>query len=226
MANGSACPCQPVRGCPMSFWRRFATYTQAGAPGPPLRYLYEQPTARSTPCSSRPTGCTPAEWHRSQTARAPTPCTAAVIRGRSYNSPVRKSTWENTATATSASRAAGSSGRAGRTCRPNRSATESTMYLSVGNVASSTTTVRRPGRNRDAAATVLNRFTEVESVTTTWPGAAPTSRPTRSPTRAGASHQPLLVHEPIRSVPHCRETTSATAAGTAAGSAPSELPSR
>ena len=100
------------------------------------------------------------------------------------------------------------------------------MYRSVGKVASSTTTVVRPGRNRAAATTALNRFTEVESVTTSCPGAAPTNAPIRSPTRPGASHQPLLVQDPIRSVPHCRVTTSATAAGTAAGSAPSELPSR
>jgi hypothetical protein len=39
MANGRAWPCQPVSGWSNAARCRDATYTNAGAPGPPLRYL-------------------------------------------------------------------------------------------------------------------------------------------------------------------------------------------
>jgi hypothetical protein len=49
---------------------------------------------------------------------------------------------------------------------------------------------RRSGRSASAAASTLNRLTDVESATTTSPAAAPTSRAILSPTRRGMSTQP------------------------------------
>ena len=81
-ANGCACPSQPVSG-----WRTTLDdagaprSANAGAPGPPFRYLYPHPTARSTcggievdvdarrRCGSGPTAI-----------KAPTACAAAVNR--------------------------------------------------------------------------------------------------------------------------------------------------
>ena len=84
-----------------------------------------------------------------------------------------------------------------------------------------------PARRKDAAArSAWYRRTVVVSPTTTCPGAAPISRPTASPTRVGASHQPAAFHDVTRPRPHSSCTTRSSAAGTAAGSAPSELPSR
>ncbi|MCC3779610.1 AMP-binding protein [Streptomyces sp. UNOB3_S3] len=83
-----------------------------------------------------------------------------------------------------------------------------------------------PSPRRTAATTALKTLTLVESPTTIWPGAAPTSRPIRSPTRSGAVHQPDSRHERMRSRPHSCPTTSARRAGTARGRAPRELPSR
>ena len=76
------------------------------------------------------------------------------------------------------------------------------MYRSVGKESGSVSTVLRPGRRREAATTTLNRLTEVESVTTTWPGAAPTSSPMRSPTRSGAPHQSDSFHALMSCSPH------------------------
>ena len=79
---------------------------------------------------------------------------------------------------------------------------------------------------RAAALSTLKRLTEVESATTSSPGAAPTSRPILSPTRRGSSIQPALFQLRIRPWPHSRVTTSCTRAAVARGSTPSELPSR
>ena len=65
------------------------TYANAGAPGPPLRYLYPQPTARSTPQASSVVGSTPAEWQRSHSISAPASWTRSVIAGISASAPER-----------------------------------------------------------------------------------------------------------------------------------------
>ena len=49
ISNWSDCANQPWIGGRSSSWSSRRTYRKAGAPGPPLRYLYVQPTARSTP---------------------------------------------------------------------------------------------------------------------------------------------------------------------------------
>ena len=96
----------------------------------------------------------------------------------------------------------------------------------MGKDPPSVTTTRRPGRIRAAATNTLNRLTEVESVTTTCPGAAPTRVPMTSPTRSGAPHQSASFQDRMSRWPHSVAMTRATASGTAAGSAPRELPSR
>lgn len=112
------------------------------------------------------------------------------------------------------------------TRQPTCAATPAMTYWSVGNEPGSVSTTDRSGRSAAAACSDWCRRTLVESPTTTWPGAAPTRRPIASPTRVGASHQPCVFHEPIRSRPHCSRTTVSTASGTPTGRAPSELPSR
>ena len=50
------------------------TYRKAGAPGPPFRCLYVQPTARSSRAGPRGTGTEPAECDRSHSTSAPASC--------------------------------------------------------------------------------------------------------------------------------------------------------
>ena len=59
----------------------------AGAPGPPLRYLYVHPTAKSA--SDMSTCMAPALWHRSQIISAPDAWTCAVTAAVSWRAPVR-----------------------------------------------------------------------------------------------------------------------------------------
>ena len=61
----------------------------SGAPGPPFRYLYAHPTARSTPHESSSTGTDPTEWQRSHIASAPAACAIAVISGTEASHPER-----------------------------------------------------------------------------------------------------------------------------------------
>jgi hypothetical protein len=68
-------------------------------------------------------------------------------------------------------------------------------------------TTTLPGLSCKAAATVLKRFTEVESATSTSPGPAPMIRAILSPTLCCASHQPCLFQLLMRSLPHSCCTT-------------------
>ncbi len=100
------------------------------------------------------------------------------------------------------------------------------MYRSVEKLPVSVRITGCPGRASKAAASSLNRFTEVESATTVLVGAAPISRPIVSPTRNGRSIQRCSIQARISDLPHSRATTSATRCGVAFGTVPNELPSR
>lgn len=96
-----------------------------------------------------------------------------------------------------------SAGSTGRSSQPVRRAAEAAMYPSVGNVVASTRISSRPsGASRTAPTRALKTLTLVESPTTIWPGAAPTSGAIRSPIRSGAVHHPLSSQERMRSSPH------------------------
>src|SRR5439155_650580 len=132
-------PNQPQIGCRTTVCRSARTYRNAGAPGPPLRYLYVQPTARSAPAAVSPTGTAPAEWHRSHSTSAPTSCAAAVSAGRSATAPERYDTWYRHSSATSPSSAAvtaaGSMPRSGsvptiRSLSPRSAAMPASTYRS------------------------------------------------------------------------------------------------
>ena len=71
IANGRACPHQPDTGDQNRSWWRRCTHTKAGEPGPPFRYLYVHPTAKSASAAETSTGSAPAEWARSQMISAP-----------------------------------------------------------------------------------------------------------------------------------------------------------
>ena len=186
-----------------------------------------QPTAMSASASISATGTAPVEWHRSHCTSAPAAWAAAVSAGRSNIAPERKSTWVSASSATSSSSAAaGSAGSHQRTSRPRVRATPSATYPSVGKVVGSSTTTRRSGRSRDAATSVLNSVTVVESPTCTSSGAAPTSGAIRAPTRRASPTQSAVFHDEIRPVPHSSATTCCIRGATERGSAPSELPSR
>jgi hypothetical protein len=76
-----------------------------------------------------------------------------------------------------------------------------------------------------AAAATLYKFTVVESVTTTCPGAAPSAaRASESPTVVGKSIQPS--HASTSAPPHSSRTIDASRSIVARGTRPSELPSR
>jgi hypothetical protein len=61
MSNWSRWENQPQIGWRSVSRSRAETYANAGAPGPALRYLYVQPTARSASHPSRSTGTAPTE---------------------------------------------------------------------------------------------------------------------------------------------------------------------
>ena len=91
---------------------------------------------------------------------------------------------------------------------PSRSRRPCATYRSVGKLPRSETTMCRPGRRPSAAASSLNRLTEVESATITSCAFAPIRRAILAPRRCGRSTQPCRFQLVIRSSPHCRRTTS------------------
>ena len=164
MANWSRCPNQPQIGWRSAGCRSRRTYRNAGAPGPPLRYLYVHPTARSTPAEASGTSIEPAECDRSHSVSAPTACAAAVMPGRSATAPERYATCDSDTRATSSSSAATTSAVATprsmsdattRTLMPRAAARPSSTYRSVGKLSSSVTITDRPGRASHAATASL-----------------------------------------------------------------------
>ena len=68
-AKGSAWPNQPGIGWATEPMMRGAAYMYAGAPGPPFRYLYPHPTAKSMSLSRTSHFTAPAACARSHTVR-------------------------------------------------------------------------------------------------------------------------------------------------------------
>ena len=184
----------------------------------------------STCHSSSSSGITPALCARSHSTSTPRSWAFCVIRCMSCRLPSRKLTWESISTATLSSRQRSSSSTATllieQRSGPSRDASPSAMYRSVGKLSCCDRIRFRSGRSISAVLSSLNRFTEMLSAHTTCPGAAPTSRPRRSPTRVGIPIQSLLFQLAISSSPHSCSITRVTRSETPRGRAPRELPSR
>ena len=88
-ANGFLWPSQPSSGCRTCSISAGATQVYEGAPGPPLRYLYPQPIAKSAPSQAISSSRTPVECERSHTVSAPAARAAALSSRMSRIRPVR-----------------------------------------------------------------------------------------------------------------------------------------